>query len=108
MHADARKKILEIMNATLRLPREERKENGPVSEKLHVLPQKRARFVGVGGYNLRTLMAETGVSVSPIDETNFQVFAPNQLAMDEANEKIEELLNEDVSSQPAIRLCFTL
>ena len=104
LDVDARKKILEIMNGTLRLPREERKENGPVSEKLHVPPQKRARFVGVGGHNLRTLMAETGVSVSPIDETSFQVFAPNQLAMDEAHEKIEELLNEDVSKTNLIYL----
>ena len=86
------------MNATQRLPREVRKENGPLTEKLHVPPQKRARFVGVGGYNLRRLVAETGVSVSAIDETNFQVFAPNQSAMDEAYEKIDELLNEEVSN----------
>ena len=37
-----------------------------------------------------------GVSITPIDETNFKVFAPNQSAMDEASEKIDELLKDEV------------
>jgi len=37
-----------------------------------------------------------GVTISPVDDNTFQVFAPNQVALDEAKEKIEELLAEEV------------
>jgi len=37
-----------------------------------------------------------GVTISPLDETTYQIFAPSQLAMDEAKEMIEELLTEEV------------
>ena len=48
------------MNATLSLPRTDRKENWPIIEKLDVPIVKRSRFLGVGGLNLKKLMAETG------------------------------------------------
>jgi polyribonucleotide nucleotidyltransferase len=48
------------MNATLSRPRDARKDNSPVIEKLEVPVVKRARFVGIGGYNLKKLTAETG------------------------------------------------
>lgn len=35
--------------------------------------------------------------MSSVDETKFQVFAPNQSAMDEAKEMIEEMLAEEVT-----------
>lgn len=38
----------------------------------------------------------SGVLVSPLDENTFQLFAPNQSAMDEAKEKVEELLQDEV------------
>ena len=57
---DAKRKILGIMNVTLSRPREVRKDNGPVIEKLEVPVAKRSKFVGVGGYNLKKLTAETG------------------------------------------------
>ena len=37
-----------------------------------------------------------GVTITPVDDNTFQVFAPNQVALDEAKEKIEELLAEEV------------
>lgn len=43
--------------------RKQRKENWPVSEKLEVPPQKRAKFLGLGGGNLKRLLVETGVQV---------------------------------------------
>ena len=48
------------MNATLILPRTDPKENQPIIEKLEVPVLKRSRFLGVGGLNLKKLMAETG------------------------------------------------
>jgi len=38
----------------------------------------------------------SGVTVSPLDETTYQIFAPSQTAMDEAQELIDELLSEEV------------
>jgi len=38
----------------------------------------------------------TGVTVSPLDETTYHIFAPSQVAMDEAKEMIDELLSEEV------------
>ena len=38
----------------------------------------------------------SGVTVSPLDETTYQIFAPSQTAMDEAKEMIDELLTEEV------------
>ena len=48
------------MNDTLSRPRDARKENGPVSEKLDIPAAKRSKFVGLGGYNLKKLTADTG------------------------------------------------
>jgi len=58
--SDAKARIVDIMNATLSLPRTDRKENRPIIEKLVVPVLKRSRFVGLGGMNLKKLMAETG------------------------------------------------
>jgi len=48
------------MNATLSLPRTDHNEKWPVIEKLEVPVLKRSRFLGVGGMNLKKLMAEAG------------------------------------------------
>lgn len=57
---EANGRILEIMSKCISEPRPSTKENGPVMEKLEVPVHKRSKFVGVGGYNLRKLTAETG------------------------------------------------
>ncbi|CAH1972509.1 unnamed protein product [Acanthoscelides obtectus] len=89
---DAKSSIINIMHECIDKPREQKKENWPVCEKLEVEAHKRARLLGVGGYNLKKLYAETGVQVSQADDTAFQIFAPSQHAMDEAKEIIEKLL----------------
>jgi len=48
--------------------------------------------VSIGGMCL-----SVGVTVSPLDETTYQIFAPSQIAMDEAKEMIDELLTEEVN-----------
>ncbi|XP_019641206.1 PREDICTED: polyribonucleotide nucleotidyltransferase 1, mitochondrial-like isoform X2 [Branchiostoma belcheri] len=90
----AKSDIINIMNRTLAKPRNTRKEYGPVSEKLKVPMAKRAQFVGPGGYNIRNITAETGVSITQVDEETFSVFAPNTAAMNEAREQIDELLKD--------------
>ncbi|CAG9863264.1 unnamed protein product [Phyllotreta striolata] len=93
--ADAKTHILSIMNHCIDKPREVKKENWPVCKKLEVEVHKRSRLLGLGGVNLKKLFAETGVSVSQIDDTTFDVFAPSQRAMDEADEIIQKLLTTE-------------
>ena len=62
------------MNATLSSPRGEVKENRPVIEKLEVPIAKRAKFVGLGGYNIKKLMAETGNNNYYINYYKYLIF----------------------------------
>ncbi|XP_032881068.1 polyribonucleotide nucleotidyltransferase 1, mitochondrial [Amblyraja radiata] len=103
----AKKEILNIMNKVIAKPREKRKENGPVVETVQVPLSKRARFIGPGGYNLRKLRAETGVTVSQIDEETFSVFAPTPNAMHEASELINELCKDDQEQQLEFGAVYT-
>ncbi|XP_023225485.1 polyribonucleotide nucleotidyltransferase 1, mitochondrial-like [Centruroides sculpturatus] len=93
--SDGKSKILSIMNQVINKPREEKKDNWPVSEKLEIPIHKRSKFIGHGGYNLKKLTSETGVRVTQIDDANYTIFAPNQQAMDEGREMIEKFLEEE-------------
>ncbi|XP_068597239.1 polyribonucleotide nucleotidyltransferase 1, mitochondrial [Brachionichthys hirsutus] len=91
----AKREILAIMNKCIAKPRASRKENGPVVESIKVPVSKRARFVGPGGYNLRRLQVETGVTINQMDEETFSVFAPTPGAMNEARDFIREICKDD-------------
>nr|XP_009491666.1 PREDICTED: polyribonucleotide nucleotidyltransferase 1, mitochondrial [Pelecanus crispus] len=91
----AKREILQIMNETLAKPRPNRKESGPVVETIHVPLSKRLRFIGPGAYNLKKLQAQTGVTVSQLDEETYSVFAPTPSAMHEAREFIHEICKDD-------------
>ncbi|XP_069464158.1 polyribonucleotide nucleotidyltransferase 1, mitochondrial [Ambystoma mexicanum] len=103
----AKKEILQIMNKTIAKPRTNRKENGPVVETVQVPLSKRVRFVGPGGYNLKRLQAETGVTVSQLDEETFSVFAPTPIAMHEAQEFISEACKDDQDHQLEFGAVYT-
>ncbi|MGH0127529.1 UNVERIFIED_CONTAM: hypothetical protein FKN15_052740 [Acipenser sinensis] len=103
----AKKEILGIMNKAIAKPRPTRKENGPVVETVCVPISKRARFVGPGGYNLRKLQAETGVTISQVDEETFSVFAPTPSAMHEAQEFISEICKDDQEQQLEFGAVYT-
>ncbi|MGH0161183.1 UNVERIFIED_CONTAM: hypothetical protein FKN15_054627 [Acipenser sinensis] len=103
----AKKEILGIMNKAIAKPRPTRKENGPVMETVCVPISKRARFVGPGGYNLRKLQAETGVTISQVDEETFSVFAPTPSAMHEAQEFISEICKDDQEQQLEFGAVYT-
>ncbi|XP_041968949.1 polyribonucleotide nucleotidyltransferase 1, mitochondrial [Aricia agestis] len=92
---DGKSKIIDIMNKCLDKPRQGRKENMPVLEEMEVEVHKRAKLLGVGGINLKRLYVETGVQITPIDETRYSVFAPSQAAMDEARARIDAALTAD-------------
>ncbi|KAF6105560.1 polyribonucleotide nucleotidyltransferase 1 [Phyllostomus discolor] len=103
----AKKEILQIMNKIISKPRASRKENGPVVETVQVPLSKRAKFVGPGGYNLKKLQAETGVTISQVDEETFSVFAPTPSAMHEAKDFITEICKDDQEQQLEFGAVYT-
>ncbi|KAI7805177.1 polyribonucleotide nucleotidyltransferase 1, mitochondrial [Triplophysa rosa] len=103
----AKKEILGIMNKTILKARSSRKENGPVIENVKVPLSRRARFVGPGGYNLRKLQAQTGVTISQVDEETFSLFAPTPSAMNEAQEFMREICKDDQEEQLEFGAVYT-
>jgi len=93
------KHILAIMAEALAQPRPARKANWPVTEPLEVPPHKRARLLGPGGVNLKRILADTGVQVTPLNEATFTIFAPSPAALAEAKEQLNALLEADVEPQ---------
>nr|XP_033793940.1 polyribonucleotide nucleotidyltransferase 1, mitochondrial isoform X2 [Geotrypetes seraphini] len=103
----AKKEIIQIMNKTIAKPRKNRKENGPVVETVQVPLSKRVRFVGPGGYNLKKLQAETGVTISQLDEETFSIFAATPGAMHEAQEFISDICKDDQEQQLEFGAIYT-
>ncbi|XP_060043235.1 polyribonucleotide nucleotidyltransferase 1, mitochondrial isoform X2 [Erinaceus europaeus] len=103
----AKKEILQIMNKTISKPRASRKENGPVVETIQVPLSKRAKFVGPGGYHLKKLQANTGVTISQVDEETFSIFAPTPSAMHEARDFITEICKDDQEQQLEFGAVYT-
>ncbi|XP_068183367.1 polyribonucleotide nucleotidyltransferase 1, mitochondrial [Antennarius striatus] len=103
----ARREILAIMNKCIAKPRASRKKNGPVVEHIKVPISRRAHFVGPGGYNLRRLQVQTGVTISQMDEERFSVFAPTPGAMNEAQEIIGEICMDDQEDQLEFGAIYT-
>ena len=79
------------MNKEISKPRENNKANKPVIKNFEVQISQRSKFVGIGGINLKRIYSKTGVTITPIDETNFTLFAPNKNALEEAEELIKSL-----------------
>ena len=61
--SEGRNRILDIMQDCLSKPRTVKKDNAPVMDKLDIPPQKRSKFVGFGGYNLKKITSTTGMHV---------------------------------------------
>lgn len=60
-HLDARGKIIDIMNKSISEPRKTKKANTPEIETLTIPSHKRGRFLGIGGVNLKRILAQTGI-----------------------------------------------
>lgn len=103
----AKREILGIMNKVISKPRSSRKENGPLVENVKVPLSRRALFVGPGGFNLRRLQAQTGVTISQVDEETFSVFAPTPGAMSEAQEFIRDVCRDDQEQQLEFGAVYT-
>ncbi|ERE88777.1 serine/threonine-protein phosphatase 4 regulatory subunit 3B [Cricetulus griseus] len=103
----AKKEILQIMSRAISKPRASRKESGPVVETVKVPLSKRAKFVGPGGYHLKKLQADTGVTISQVDEETFSIFAPTPSAMHEARDFITEICRDDQEQQLEFGAVYT-
>lgn len=102
----AKERIIVIMNEVLRKPRT-KKENHPVLKTIYIPSHKKSKFIGLGGSNLKKLTAHIGVRITMLDEQlgskpnddgargNVLLFAPNQEAMQEAEEFISQLLEKE-------------
>lgn len=75
----AKNQILKTMHQSIQKRRSNKKDNWPVVEKYEVPAHKRSHFVGLGGRNLRKITAETGVTLVPLDDSTFDLFAPNKV-----------------------------
>ena len=94
-------RILDIMENSRKDKNEPRlnKDNWPVKEIVNVPAHKRGRFIGPGGTNLKRILAETGVQITPESgteaSTSWSLFAPNSTALVEAQEIIGKILEEE-------------
>ncbi|KAK1133224.1 hypothetical protein K0M31_014577 [Melipona bicolor] len=93
----AKNRIIAIMNTTLSsVPRNKEKTNKPVIDTIEIPAHQRGKFLGVGGINLKNIFYETGVNIYSDDNITFSIFAPNQNAMDETKNMINEILEKKV------------
>ncbi|XP_053677827.1 polyribonucleotide nucleotidyltransferase 1, mitochondrial [Anopheles nili] len=92
---EARFRILDLMDETIGATRTVRKDCWPVTDRLVIEVHQRSKLLGPGGTNLRRLYVETGVQLTPEDETSFRIFAPSEAAMHEAKEYLENLLKAE-------------
>ncbi|KAK4337184.1 hypothetical protein RND71_044010 [Anisodus tanguticus] len=70
------------------------KNNLPVTNKIEIPQYKKGAFLGFNGFNLKKLKAQIGVTITQDNENvnAYNIFAPNQDAMDEAKEFIDDIL----------------
>ncbi|CAK9808883.1 Polyribonucleotide nucleotidyltransferase 1, mitochondrial [Anthophora plagiata] len=91
----AKNRIINIMNETISSPTINKKDNKPVLDTIDVPVHQRGKFLGIGGANLKKILYETGVNIQSDGDTGFSIFAPNQSAMNQAKEMINEILEKN-------------
>lgn len=64
-------------------------------EKLNVPVNQRAKFIGPGGINIKNFEMKTGVEITEENLGEFQIFAANKEALNEAM----KIINEKINSQ---------
>lgn len=84
------------MSKEISKPRETKKSSQPIFKNYPVSIVHRSKLVGQGGMNLKKIYAKTGVTVTPVDENSFSIFAPNENSMIEAEEMIKSFVEQPV------------
>lgn len=60
----AKSRIINIMNAVISSPANDKKENKPVLDTIEIPVHQRGKFLGIGGSNIKKILHETGVNVN--------------------------------------------
>ena len=55
--------------------------------------EKRGKLIGAGGHRIKAIAEETGTIVETVDEEKMFIFAHSQEAMEEAQERVDAILN---------------
>jgi len=91
---EANHRIMDIMENTLSRPVLS-KSCWPVSKTIEVAAHQRAKLLGPGGITLRRIQEDTGVSINQQDEGSWTIFAPSQAAMEEAEERLDQVMLDE-------------
>lgn len=89
----SKKRILDIMQKCISIPRQTRKECWPVTKELHIDINQRAQFFGPGGMNLKKIFLETGAQITETEPNVFNIFAPSPMSLSEAEDLIKTQLS---------------
>lgn len=95
----ARVEILDLMDKAISSARKDKKDHKPIIKLLEVPIEKRGKLIGSGGLNLRRITQSTGVTLTSVNETSFNLFAPNANALKEAEEIISKLVTTEKEPQ---------
>ncbi len=91
---DARRQILEKMNAVLDKPRQDFSEYAPRVSEVQINPEKIGALIGPGGKNIRRIEAETGAEVSVNDSGQVLIYAVDKTINDKAVEEVKKCTAE--------------
>lgn len=91
---DGRLHILNIMNETLNVPRQEMSSFAPRIISIKINPEKIRDVIGKGGATIRALTEETGTTIDISDDGTVNVAAVDQAAAQEAIKRIQRLTAE--------------
>jgi polyribonucleotide nucleotidyltransferase len=91
---DGRLHILDIMNTSINIPRQEMSAYAPRILTMRISPDKIRDVIGKGGVTIRALTEETGTVVDIADDGAVKVAAADLAACEEAVRRIERLTAE--------------
>lgn len=90
---DARKHILDRMASTISEANKSKKHTLPQMKEIEVPIHKRSQFIGPGGSNLKQIQ-RIGATITATDEIKFNLFAPNIQILSEAEDMINNILEQ--------------
>lgn len=88
---EARKHILNQMQAALSGPRANMSEHAPRITTIKIHPDKIRDVIGKGGATVRALTEETGVTIDINDDGIIKLFSPDQESAENAIQKIKQI-----------------
>ncbi len=87
---EGRRKILEIMKATIAEPRPELSPYAPRIVTIQVAPEKISNIIGPGGKTIRSIIDQTGATIDIENDGTIRIASTNG----EANERVIQMIQE--------------